>query len=433
MRNPAWRQPRFADGRPIPAAAPVSAAGGTRHGIPFPALAALLLVGLAAIAPAEARDPNDGKTPSAAELNARREDLSTLRSQIDRLNRDISASESNRREAADDLRQSEKAISKLRREQHRLTRERRRLESRLRQLESESRQNAETLDSHRQRLSDLLRRQLRQGNVDPLRLALSGLPPAEASHNQLLLARIAAERARMASETRQALTRSSSLAAETRGERQQLDDLARQQRARESELARERKTHRQVVQKISKQLSQQKRTVDRLRRDERRLSDLVRKLDRLMNSRRTPRTAPQNLSRPLAGYAAYDRSTDFAKSLGALPRPVPGRSGRRAQELKGMFFPTPGGTEIVAVASGQVVFADWMRGFGNLMVIDHGENFMSIYGNNEALLAEVGDQVRSGESIATVGNSGGQSESGLYFELRFRGEAIDPGPWLKGP
>ena len=84
---------------------------------------------------------------------------------------------------------------------------------------------------------------------------------------------------------------------------------------------------------------------------------------------------------------------------------------------------------VKAVAGGTVVFADWLRGFGNLLIIDHGDDFLSVYGNNESLLAAVGASVKGGESVATVGNSGGNPDSGLYFELRHRGQPFDPLKW----
>ncbi|HNL98669.1 MAG TPA: peptidoglycan DD-metalloendopeptidase family protein, partial [Accumulibacter sp.] len=79
---------------------------------------------------------------------------------------------------------------------------------------------------------------------------------------------------------------------------------------------------------------------------------------------------------------------------------------------------------------GRVVFAEWMRGFGNLLIVDHGSTYLSVYANNDALLKQVGDNVRPGEAIATVGNSGGNPESGLYFELRHQGKPLDPLSWV---
>jgi septal ring factor EnvC (AmiA/AmiB activator) len=77
-----------------------------------------------------------------------------------------------------------------------------------------------------------------------------------------------------------------------------------------------------------------------------------------------------------------------------------------------------------------VVFADWLRGFGNLLVVDHGGGYMSLYGNNESLYKQVGEEIGGGEVIATVGRSGGSPESGLYFGLRFQGKAMDPLQWV---
>jgi len=82
------------------------------------------------------------------------------------------------------------------------------------------------------------------------------------------------------------------------------------------------------------------------------------------------------------------------------------------------------------VAAGRVVFADWLRGFGNLLILDHGDGYMSLYGNNESLFKQVGDAARSGETVASVGNSGGNMDSGLYFEIRHQGKAFDPLAWV---
>jgi murein hydrolase activator len=76
------------------------------------------------------------------------------------------------------------------------------------------------------------------------------------------------------------------------------------------------------------------------------------------------------------------------------------------------------------------VFADWLRGFGNLLIIDHGDSYMSLYGNNETLYKQVGEVISGGETIAAVGNSGGNSDSGLYFEMRHQGKPFDPLTWI---
>ena len=128
----------------------------------------------------------------------------------------------------------------------------------------------------------------------------------------------------------------------------------------------------------------------------------------------------------------------FASLKGQMRAPVNGRVAAKygskrgdGPAWKGVFIKAAEGAEIHAVAGGRVVFAEWLRGFGNLIIVDHGGQYMSIYGNNQSLLKRPGDVVKAGDAIASVGNSGGNEESGLYFELRLRGAAFDPSGWVK--
>jgi septal ring factor EnvC (AmiA/AmiB activator) len=96
-----------------------------------------------------------------------------------------------------------------------------------------------------------------------------------------------------------------------------------------------------------------------------------------------------------------------------------------------MFIKAPEGTDVRAIGPGRVVHAAWMRGWGNMIIVNHGGEYLSIYGFNETLLKRVGDPVKAGEIIASAGSSGGNGESGLYFELRHLGKPIDPAGWVK--
>ena len=96
---------------------------------------------------------------------------------------------------------------------------------------------------------------------------------------------------------------------------------------------------------------------------------------------------------------------------------------------KGLFIAAKIGQEVKAVAGGTVVYSDWLRGFGHLMILDHGDGYMSLYGNNARLLKRTGDDTRAGDAIAAAGNSGSNLDSGLYFELRFQGKPFDPLAW----
>ncbi len=127
----------------------------------------------------------------------------------------------------------------------------------------------------------------------------------------------------------------------------------------------------------------------------------------------------------------------FAGQRGKLKLPVKGEliatfGAKRADgpAWKGIFIKAAEGSEVRAAGPGEVVFADWMRGFGNLLIVDHGGQYLSIYGNNQAVLKRPGDRVKAGDVVATVGNSGGNEQSGLYFEMRHQGRAIDPLSWI---
>ncbi len=128
----------------------------------------------------------------------------------------------------------------------------------------------------------------------------------------------------------------------------------------------------------------------------------------------------------------------FAELRGGMPWPISGKptnryGGRRNGGLKwqGLSIPAEEGTVVSSIHQGRVVFADWFRGSGLLLIIDHGDGYMSLYAHNQALLREVGEWIPAGAAISTVGNSGGQNQAALYFEIRENGKPTDPGRWLQ--
>jgi septal ring factor EnvC (AmiA/AmiB activator) len=129
----------------------------------------------------------------------------------------------------------------------------------------------------------------------------------------------------------------------------------------------------------------------------------------------------------------------FSRLKGKLPWPVQGKlaarygANRKAESLtwRGVVIDAEEGREVKAIYNGRVVFADWMRGFGLLLIVDHGNGYMSLYGHNQSLYKNVGDVVRKGEAVATVGNSGGRETPGLYFEIRHNGVPDNPVLWCR--
>lgn len=131
----------------------------------------------------------------------------------------------------------------------------------------------------------------------------------------------------------------------------------------------------------------------------------------------------------------------FATRRGRLPWPLAGRivvgfgsSDDSGRAISGVVLAAANGAEVRAVSHGRVAYADWLKGYGLILILDHGDGYMSLYGYNESLLKDVGDWVDAGEAVATAGSSGGRPQPGLYFELRARGRPLDPRGWLKsGP
>ncbi|MGM0412667.1 MAG: murein hydrolase activator EnvC family protein [Pseudomonadota bacterium] len=213
---------------------------------------------------------------------------------------------------------------------------------------------------------------------------------------------------------------------------EELDDLAQRIARREQELERRDAEVRQRRDELAARQSEYRRTVarldDRLTDRREQVADLEAREDRL-----------ESLLGELDDPEQAGERVDLAQRRGGLPWPARGPlraafGSERQSGLtwKGIFIAHSAGDPVSAVAPGRVVFADWMRGYGQLLILDHGHGFMSLYGHNRALLAELGDWVEAGDTLARVGQSGPYEESGLYFELRRQGRPQDPVAWL-GP
>ncbi len=193
------------------------------------------------------------------------------------------------------------------------------------------------------------------------------------------------------------------------------EDELKLRTARLSERRRERET---LVASLRREMQDKTVLRDQLVRDRKRLEGL---LAELVQQLRETQAAP------------------FAASKGRMHWPVAGRVLHRFGESRadgrlqweGIYLAAPDGTRINAIHGGQVVFADWLRGFGLLTIIDHGNRYMSLYGNADSLLKQAGDWVESGEPIASAGRSGGREVSGLYFEVRANGRPTNPAAWLR--
>lgn len=232
---------------------------------------------------------------------------------------------------------------------------------------------------------------------------------------------------------RASLAKLSELSEEARRKAAELAAVTTETHTQRGLLEREKRARNQVLTRISRDIQRQRHEIGTMKRDEYRLARLVESIARLVaRSKPAPRLRNERIPQASSG------DSPFVELKGKLNLPVRGELANRFGSpradggvvWKGLFIAARAGEEVRAVADGRVVFADWLRGFGNLLIIDHGDAYMSLYGNNEALYKRVGDSIRGGESIAAVGASGGNADSGLYFELRHQGRPLDPLDWV---
>jgi murein hydrolase activator len=362
---------------------------------------------------------------------AEREQLEALRARIEKLRLGIADAEGARTEARDQLRDSERAISASNRELRALAARRESLRAELRALAARGRAAESELAARADTLGRLLALRHLQGGQGYLRLALSGRDPSQAARDLHYYGHLSAAQARLIAALRETLAQSREIERGLREKGSELAAVESAQRARRSELAREQAARRAVLVRVSNRLREQRREVRGLERDEARLARLVQEIAKLLAS------GPKGLRNEMLPQSGGP-ARRFAALKGTLRLPAKGEVTNRFGAArpgggplwKGLFIRAPAGAEVRAVAGGRIVFAEWLRGFGNLLIIDHGDAYLTIYGNNESLLRQVGDEVRTGELIATIGNSGGSQNSGIYFELRHEGKPFDPLRWV---
>ena len=206
-----------------------------------------------------------------------------------------------------------------------------------------------------------------------------------------------------------------------------------QQQAELAALAAQRRERGKIVSSLDGRYRDRSARLTALGRDEKSTVVLLERLRKLMAQLSKPATKPHK-----PGTRPAPTPGDAAIPIGPLNLPLAGTvlagyggvmpDGHRSQ---GLLIAGNAGAEVHAVTAGRVAYADWLKGYGLLMILDHGNGWMTLYAFNDALLKNTGDNVRAGEAISTVGSSGGQGRSALYFELRRNGKAQDPRSWLK--
>jgi septal ring factor EnvC (AmiA/AmiB activator) len=201
-----------------------------------------------------------------------------------------------------------------------------------------------------------------------------------------------------------------------------LDARAEQLTTQQRKLAAAQRAREQAVAQLNSTIADNSSRLKKLEQDRKELQELIDAIEK----------AVVNLQVP-------DNYQPFREAKGKMPWPVPGRASHRfgnarnqgKMRWQGVKIPGQAGTEVKAIHHGRVVYSDWLRGMGLLLIVDHGDGFMSLYAHNQTLLRDVGEWVSAGSAISTLGNSGGLDSPALYFEIRQEGKPVNPADWCR--
>ena len=428
-------------------------------------------------------EPSTKLSERARQKQIAEETRADLRKKLNELKENILKTEKAHTHAADALAASEAAISNANRSLRELGTEQAKTQAQLSALSKNQQELEASIAKQRARLSKILRNQYQNGQQDHLKLMLSGENPNQIGRELRYLGYVSLAQSKVITELDNNLRAVEENKTKAEEARAALEEIAQEQREQKALLEKEKNNRKGLVTKLSSKLQNQRKEAGNLAKDEERLASLVDRLANLIAQQRKAeeaaalakkrtkqskevtasreRSTEKSVEKPAAkntekeasnnvknkpssnvdteedSSPEYSAHNDFAKLRGKLRMPVKGELvasfGSKRNDgpsWKGLFIKAGEGTDVKAAADGVVIFADWMRGFGNLLIIDHGSQYMTIYGNNQSLLKRPGDKVKIGEVVAAAGNSGGNEHSGLYFEMRHQGRAIDPLVWI---
>ena len=293
----------------------------------------------------------------------------------------------------------------------------------LEQLQLESDEQTRLLGLERDLLAQQVRTAYKTGRHDSLKLFLNQEDPELIGRMMTFHDYYNKARVDRISEVKMTLQNLQMVKNRIDEETVKLETLREQQISRLEELKLYRDSRTSIIHKLEEYISKQDSELQNLQVDERELTDLL-----------------KNLKQEQSIVAIYEDLPPFDSLKGKLGWPVEGsiitRFGSAKKEGKlrwnGVRIAAGSGSDVKAISPGKVIFADWFRNLGLLIIVDHGEGYMSLYGHNERLMKKAGDFVAKGEILAKVGDTGGQTETALYFEIRQQGEPMDPGLWCQG-
>ena len=348
-------------------------------------------------------------------------ELRALREKIGRITQQVSRDALERDRLSGNLRAAELSLGQARSELSRANREYADRSARRASLAQNRTQQQQALMNERAALAGQLRVAYMIGREEPLKLLLNQQDPLHSGRLFAYYGYFGRARADQIAQIQAQVQRLDELDVQLQQQQSELATLKAAQQQQLQQLERARNDRQLVLATLTAAARTREQSLARLKSQQADLEGLL--------------TA---LNRSLKSVAPPDNATAFGRSRGLLPWPVAGQltarfGDTRASGVKweGVVIATERDAPVKAVSAGRVVYADWLPGLGLLVIVDHGEGYMSLYGHNDRLLKAVGESVGAGEAIAAAGDTGGRAAPELYFEIRRSGKPVNPGPWFK--
>ena len=348
-------------------------------------------------------------------------DLAALKERIARVQRQMQQDtvEKNRQSRA--LRDAERQVSRAQGELRDLRSQRAQRQETRRELLADREASEVSRRATETDLAAQLKAAYMMGRNEPLKLLLNQGSPAEFSRNLAYYGYFGRLRARQIDDIKTDIANIDELTTKIEAEEAELQRLEGAQKQRVGELEDASRERSKALASLEKEASNRAASLRRLQAQQREMEELIRRLAKAAES------------------VPYDAKAPFAKVKGGISWPVAGRIAVNFGETpaggvrsNGIEIDTERGGEVRAIHEGRVIYADWMNLLGQLIIIDHGGGYWSLYGHTEEqLFKRQGDTVKAGDVIATVGDSGGRKRPGLYFEVRQNGKPVDPRGWFK--
>ena len=400
---------------------------------------------------------NDQRVQTKQQIAQAAKDIAELKKQLDKI-----AAEKSSAERA--LKRTESEIGDLEKQVNELQQQEKKTEDELKMLDQQKKKLQSARTEQHKLIAIQARAAYQAGQHEPLRLLLNQQDPEKFSRSLTYYQYMGQARQEQINTFNETLRQLTNVSAQITEQQNLLAEQKKNLVSKQASLQTLRQQRQQKVNTLAQQQRKENKSLQSRQADQVALNKVLSTIEATLarqareaqeaERRRQQQLAAQRQQseRELAGSsskttgkntivstAVTHKGGSFAKVRGKLPWPVNGRiiadfgsaRGDNRSKWDGVLISSPTGTQVRAIHAGRVVFADWLRGAGLLVIVDHGDGYLSLYGHNQSLLSKPGDTVSAGQAISTVGNTGGRDQAALYFAIRQKGQPADPTRWCR--